>query len=177
MIAWLNRSGLEWQSVPMNENQLQEIKELLQKRLKLFYLLIPSLFVVCVEAFSMVFRKIKQSLTREYGDIHDFSLYYLVISFILYLALCFLAYKVSIYPLRKDYKKGMLIQYKVQVTGKSYFEHVGKCFLALAALPPHNKTEVTAEQYEQTAVGDWITLSVSPYTHYFFDELGKYYLL
>lgn len=150
---------------------------MLQKRLKLFYLFIPCSLIVCFQAFSMVYRKINHSLTREYGDIPDFSLYYILICIVLYLVLCFVAYKVSIYPLRKDYKNGTLIQYKVQVTGKQYFEHVGKCFLVLAALPPYDKTQVSTEQFEQTAIGDWIVLSVSPNTHYFFDELGKYYVL
>lgn len=177
MISWLRRSALEWQAVPMNENQRQEIKDLLQKRLKLFYLLLPALLVACSEAFSMVYGKINRSLTREYGDIHHFSLYYILVCFILYLVLCAVAYKVSIYPLRKDYKKGIFIQYRVQVTGKQYFEHVGKYFLVLSALPPYNTTQVTAEQYEHTAPGDWILLSVTPHTHYFFDDFGKYYLL
>lgn len=177
MISWIERSGLEWQSTPMNDSQRQEIKELLKKRLKLFYLLIPSLFIVCFEAFGGVFGKIKRSLTHEYGTIQDFGLYYLLICFMIYLALCFIIYRVSIFPVHKDYRKGMLITYKAQVIGKQYFDLAGKCFLQLAALPPHNKTEVTAAHYEQTEIGDWITLSVAPNTAYFFDYFGKYYLL
>ncbi len=177
MISWLNRNGLSWQTVPMTESQQKEIKALYKKRLKLYYLLIPSLFVVCFEAFGMVFRKIKRSLTYEYGTLEHFELYYISLCFILYLLLCFIAYKASVYPLRKDYKKGMLLNYKVQVIGKQYFEHVGKYFLVLGALPPYNKTQVTEEQYGQAETGDWIELFVTPHTTYFFDQFGKYYLL
>lgn len=177
MISWINRSGLTWQYVPMNDSQKREIKMLFKNRLKLFYLLLPSLAIACFEAFGMVYQRIKRSLTHEYGDIDDFALYYLLVCSILYAILCYVAYRVSIRPIRKDCKEAVLILYKVQVSGKQYFEHVGKCFLELAALPPHNKYQVTTDQYERTEIGDWIDIAVAPHTIYFFDPIGKYYLL
>lgn len=177
MITWLNRSGLKWQYLPMNSSQLQEIRMLYRSRLKLFALLIPSLLLICLEAFGIAYGKIKRSLTYEYGTIQNFDLYYIVLCFTLYLALCYVAYRVIMLPIRRDYKKGVFIRYKVKVIGKQYFEHAGKCFLELSALFPYNKQEVTPEQYESTQIGDWIELCVTPYSGYFFDHLGKYYLL
>lgn len=177
MISWIKRNKLEWQAAPMNESQLQEIRVLYKRRLKLFALLIPSMLLVCLEAFGMVYGKVKRSLTNEYGTLQNFNLYYIILCFILYLILCYFAYRASILPIRKDYKRGIFIKYKAQVIGKQYFEHVGKCFLELGTLPPYNKKEVTQEQYLSTETGDWIELSVAPNTAYFFDHFGKYYLL